>query len=465
MNINVEDVMNRINQKHVSISVLFILTCLLCLQGFISEKATAQIGMNHRLYPNHDSRRIGLSTQNVTSFRSLFSLQDPQTDDDEWDEWDENWDDIWDEGGGDRISSHFRYNRVEGPYVGMRVKKDYWIYNYPNRPFLYGLVGYALKAKMFEYQIGLEMGFFDENRLALGGEYHHIVDTPDRWIISDTENSLAAFFIQEDFHDFFMHEGGSGYVTQNLAGIYTLSAGFHYSKYDSLKKNTNWSLFGGRKDFPENPSMNAGELRSLVGGFEIDTRNSVDEPTNGWYIQMEYEHAGDGMKSDFSFDRFVADIRRYQSLGYSDGFDFRLRIGSSKGDLPWQKSYHLGGLSTLRGFPYKALPAGRMNPGGNRMVLAQLEYRMGSQDLPEEIGLWLLEQFNIILFVDAGWVGYADPSQPIFKGFKNLSWSNLKSDVGIAFSNQSGSVRLEIARRMDTGYKPFTFLFRISRSF
>ena len=82
-----------------------------------------------------------------------------------------------------------------------------------------------------------------------------------------------------------------------------------------------------------------------------------------------------------------------------------------------------------------------------------------------KFGLGISPQFNVILFVDAGWVGYADPDQSIFKGFKNLTWSNLKSDVGIAFSNQSGSVRLEIARRTDTGYKPFTFLFRISRSF
>ena len=167
--------MNRINQKHVFFSALFILTYLLCLQGFISEKATAQIAMDHQLSWNKNSQEVGLSAymKNIMSLQTLLNLQNPQTDDEWDDEWDENWDDIWDEGGGDRISSHVRYNRVEGLYVGARVKKDYWIYNYPDRPFLYGLAGYALKAKEFEYQIGLEMGFFDENRLALGGEYHH----------------------------------------------------------------------------------------------------------------------------------------------------------------------------------------------------------------------------------------------------------------------------------------------------
>ncbi len=458
--------MKRFYQKILILSGMPLAICLCCYQIFFSGNAIAQIGMNHPLAWDQNSQEIGLSAQlsNLMIFQSLLGLQNPQTDD-EWDDWDEEWDDVWDEGGGNRISAHVRYNRVEGLYLGARMKTDYWIYNRPNRPFLYGLAGYALNAKKFEYQIGLEMDFFDENRLTVGGEYHYLIDTPDRWVIADTENSLAAFFLKEDFHDFFMKEGGSGYISQNLDEAFTLSAGFYYNQYDSLKKNTNWSLFGGKKEFSENPTMHVGEIRSLLGRFTVDTRNSDELPTRGWYVQIEYEHAGDGMKSDFRFDRFVADIRRYQSLGYSDGFDFRLRVGSSKGSLPWQKSYHLGGLSTLRGFPYKAFPAGRMNPGGNRMILAQLEYRMGNQDLPEEIGLWLLEQFNVILFVDAGWVGYADPNQSIFKGFKHLTWSDFKSDVGIAFSNQSGSVRLEIARRTDTGYKPFTFLFRISRSF
>ncbi|MBN2030819.1 BamA/TamA family outer membrane protein [bacterium] len=458
--------MKRFTQKRMILSGLSFAVYLFCFHVFIYGNAMAQIGTNHQLAWGQNSQEIGLSAQLYHSMplQSLLGLRDPQTDD-EWDDWDENWDDVWTEGGGSRISAHVRYNRVEGLYLGARMKKDYWIYHCPTKPFLYGLAGYALNAKKFEYQIGLETGFFDENRLAVGGEYHHLIDTPDRWVISDTENALAAFFLKEDFHDFFTEEGGSGYISQNLAESFTLSVGFHYNQYDSLKKNTNWSLFGGKKQFPENPSMNAGEIRSLAGQFTIDTRNSVESPTRGWYVQFEYEHAGDGMKSDFHFDRFVVDIRRYQSLGYSDGFDFRLRIGSSKGSLPWQKSYHLGGLSTLRGFPYKALPDGRMFPGGNRMILTQLEYRMGSQDLPDEIGLWILEQFNIILFADAGWVGYGDPNQSIYKGFKHLTWSDFKSDVGIAISNQSGNVRLEIARRTDTGYKPFTFLFRISRSF
>lgn len=377
-------------------------------------------------------------------------------------DWDWDWEEDW---GGRRSVFDARYNRVEGLYTGVRLRKEYWQQRYPTRPFLYGLCGYSFSAKEFQFQLGLEKGFFDAYRLAFGGEYHRIIDTPDRWIIPDLENSLAAFLLKEDFQDFYLREGSSGYISQNFTRNFTLSVAYHYESFDSLKRNTKWALFGGKKQFRENPPMSAGEMRSVVGSLVIDSRNSIKTPTRGWYIQVEGEHAGDALGGNFEFDRLLVDLRRYQPLWFNEGIDCRLRVGTSSGDLPWQKRYHLGGLSTLRGFPYKAFPNGPMSPGGNRMILAQLEYRMGAQDLPDELGLGIFDYFNIILFADVGWVDIADRSTSLFKGFENLSWSTLKSDAGIALTNRGGDVRFEIARRTDTGYKPFTFCFRINRPF
>jgi len=375
----------------------------------------------------------------------------------EWD-WEEDW-------GERRSTFDVRYNRVEGLYLGLRLKKDYWRFKRTSAPALYGKIGYSLKAKEVQGQIGLEKGFFNDYRLALGGEFHRIIDTPDRWIVSDWENTFAAFLMKEDFQDFYMCEGASGYISQNITCAVTLSAEYHYDKLDSLNKNTDWSLFGGKKRFRENPAMSVGEMHSLVARIIIDSRNSRKRTTRGWYIQLEGEHAGGGLDGDFEFDRLLIDMRRYQPLGFGEGLDFRIRMGTSRGSIPWHKSFHLGGLSTLRGFPYKAFPGGPMMYGGNRMLLAQIEYRMGSQDLPDELDWGILEHFNLIIFVDAGWVGYAGSGLAVFKGFKGLSWFSLKSDVGIALANRSGSIRVQIARRLDTGYKPYVLSFRLSRPF
>lgn len=379
----------------------------------------------------------------------------------DWEDWD--WDDDWDNNKSN--DTEVRYNRVEGVYLGYALKRDFFRKRYPNRPFLFGESGYSFGNKEFQYQAGLEKGFMDDFRLAFGAEYHHQIETPDRWIIPQDENSLAAFLLKEDFYDYYLTEGYSFYITQNITPIMTWSASYHVDDMDSCKKTTNWALFGGRDKFRSNPYMSSGEIKSVKGEFTLDTRNSKTKTTHGWYAQAEYEQAGEDFKGDYDFKRFVFDIRRYQSLGYGDGLDVRIRLGSGNGNLPWQRTFQLGGISTMRGFKYKELSGGALVPGGNRMMLAQIEYRMGSQDLPDEIDMGLLEHFNLIVFSDFGWVESVDRDWDLFEGFDNLTFDNLKNDIGIALANRSGNVRFEIARRTDTAEKPFVFYFRINRAF
>lgn len=390
-----------------------------------------------------------------------------------WNDWDEDKDDE-DDGfrsrrrGRQEMDLDVRYNRVEGLYLGTRLDKDdgrNWGRRTRRRNLLFGSWGYAFKAKEFQYLAGLEKGFFDAYRLAVGGEYHRQILTPDLWIMPEEENSAAAVLIKEDFHDYYMAEGGSGWISQNVLSDLRVSAIYLSERTDSLEAVTNWALFGGKKKFRENPAMDAGQFKTLTGRVVWDTRNSVRRTTRGWYVLAEAERAGGGLGGDFEFDRFLADVRRYQPLGYGEGVDARVRVGTSKGVLPWERAFWLGGVSTLRGFKHKAFPAGWKNPGGNRMFLAQLEYRMGSEDLPDAVDLGLLEEFNLIAFTDAGWVGQADPEDGPAEGFEDLSIKTLKNDVGLALANRSGSVRFEVARRTDTSEKPYSLWFRFNRTF
>ncbi|MBN1783288.1 BamA/TamA family outer membrane protein [bacterium] len=377
-------------------------------------------------------------------------------------EWDEDWEDEWDT---DRSEPVFRYNRVEGLHLGMKLKRDYQKLNHPHQSFLFGSFGYSFAAKEFQYQAGLEKGVMNDFRLALGGEYHRLIDTPDRWIIGDIENSLAAVLLREDFQDFYIREGGSVYMEQHLTKHADVQLSYHYDQLDSIEKNTNWAVFGGKKKFRPNPKMNAGHLKSVQISVNMDTRNSKKHTTQGWWITVEGEHSLDDAESDFQFDRVLADIRRYQPLGYGEGLDFRIRAGSVTSLPPWQRTFHLGGLSTLRGFRYKAFPSGPMNPGGNRLLLGQVELRLGSETVSQAMDLEIFDLNRFVLFADAGWVGVVDPGMDLLEGFDGLGWKDFKSDVGIALTNNDGNVRFEIARRTDISRKPFTFLIRIKRDF
>jgi outer membrane protein assembly factor BamA len=379
-------------------------------------------------------------------------------------EWDDDWNDDWDSEKA-RIYD-IRFNRVEGLYLGFRIREEVMRRRYTQRPFLYGFGGYSFGARELEYQLGLEKGFFNNFRLGFGGEYHRHIDTPDHWIMPDWENSLAAFFVREDYHDFYSNEGWSVYTIQNLGDPISLQVGYHSATFDPIERNTRWSLLlAGKRQFPINPQMDSGDLRSIRSRFVWDTRNSETKTTRGWYLEIEHEHAGSDLGGDFKFNRLMLDIRHFQPLGFDDGIDFRIRTGTSEGTLPWQRRYYLGGVSTLRGFPYKFFPNGRLLPGGNRMVLMQVELRMGMQDLPDELSLGILDYFHLILFLDAGWIATVNEDVSLFKGFQTLKWNCLKTDIGMALANRTGNVRFQIARRTDTGDKPWVFTIRLSRPF
>ncbi len=378
-------------------------------------------------------------------------------------DFEQDWD--WDDWDDSRTAFDGRYNRVEGPYLGFKTNPDVMREKYNDRVIVLGKAGYAFSAKELQYQFGIEKGFFNDFRFAIGAEYHDLIESADTWVIPSDENSLAAIFLKEDFHDFYQKEGSSVYIRQNFTRNTYFSLGYYVDKLDSLNKNTNWAIFGGNKKFPENPAMSVGENKSIIANFVCDTRNSKDRTTRGWLIKMEYENAlNEDWRGDFKYERALLDIRHFQSFAAGDGLDLRIMAGSSSHQMPWHRRFYLGGLSTLRGFPYKAFPAGRMNPGGTRTLLGQVEYRMGYPEIFDDMDLDIFETFNIILFADAGWVSdmaYGD----ITDGFDDLDWNDFKSDVGIAFANNAGNVRLEIARRTDRDEKPYTVLFRINRPF
>ncbi len=382
-----------------------------------------------------------------------------------WNNSDDDWDDDWDSDMDDNRSDPvIRYNRVEGLFIGLDLDRDYKKLEYPDQAFMFGSVGYSFGAKEIEYMAGLEKGVFNDFRTSFGGEYHRQILTPDLWRMSYNENSLAAVLLREDFHDYYMAEGGSAYYEQYMTQGIRLQVGYHYDQLDSVDKNTNWSVFGGKKKFRPNPAMSVGNIKSVRASLMIDSRNSKKHPSRGWLIQIDGEHAlSDG--SDYDFDRVVTDIRRYQPMGYGEYLDLRIRAGSGSGELPWHRSFHLGGISTLRGFGYKAFPNGPMSIGGNRMLLGQVEFRMGAGSVSEMMDLDIFELNRLVLFADAGWVGSAGPGEDLIEGFGNLDWNDFKSDVGIAVTNSNGDFRVEVARRTDTSEKPFTFLIRLNRSF
>jgi len=397
-----------------------------------------------------------------------------------------NWENGWNHGGQDEEEGIWAdYNRVYGLTLGLNIPRQSWRDHRQSNYGLYGKAGYGFAAKRAQYQLGLQRWIFRKNHVTLGGEFHDLCDTEDQWIISSLENALAAGLLREDFRDYYRREGFSLYAGQNIGHFMNLQAEYHSDEISNLEKETNWSLFGGKKKFRSNPEALPGawgdqkpvvsrNLTSVVGRVELDTRDQSDTPRRGWWIQAMGEGGRFAEDDAEKFERYIVDLRRYQPTGWGENINIRLRAGSARGVLPPMYWFDLGGLSTLRGYRFKEFT-------GDRMVLANVEYRLH----PTPIDWLFFDEFNLILFVDSGYAWFANGEYPdslshwpvsaaisersrdegIEDEFSNLTWSKLKTDVGVGIETEDGDFRVDFARRTDRSGGDLVISFRLRHSF
>ena len=381
------------------------------------------------------------------------------------------------------------YNRVDGLTLGIQ-SGDFSLLKTSSHNFnILGKLGYSFASKRTQYQLGIERWLFSKYRFTLGAELHDMTDTQDEWIIGDTENTLAALLINEDFCDYYRREGHSIFANQNIGPDIHIRVGYHDDDFRNLKNKTDWSLFG-KKEFRTNPLaipnsvfnpnntseeilLDKSNIKSMAGSLQFDTRNSTENPTRGWYVQSFYERAGHEFSSDFDFERFILDVRRYQYIGWDENLDIRFRLGTSSGLLPPMYGFDLGGISTLRGYRFKEIT-------GDHAILANVEYQIETRDND----WFFLDDMNLIFFIDSGYAWFEHeqnarlltsvpaeihihPKGHIFSqsAFEDLTWNNFKTDIGIAIASFDNNFRINFAKRTDRGFEDLVVTFRIRKPF
>jgi len=361
-----------------------------------------------------------------------------------------------------------RYNRVEGLFLGLGSEKRYY-WDGSQKYNAYGSFGYGFKSHRWRYNLGLTRQFALDNSdpksaelIEIGVEGHSWTDTKDKWLIGLTENSLAAFLIHEDYRDYYGRQGitfHTAYATRQDYLTMLLRLEYTIDDYTSLSNRTEWALFGGDKLFRFNPAIDDGHMKSIIAFAGVSTVTRSSRGPEGWSFAGTAEFARKSFGSHFEFDQYTLDLRRYQPLGRYDNLNLRLRVGSSEGVVPLQRIFELGGLSTLQARPYKMY-------AGNRMVLINAEYIVNG-DILHDLDFWpswLMRNFNFLIMADAGWIEGATPSTAWYDGFRSLTLSSFKSDVGIGLASRSGSFRMAFV--WPTEYAaPGRFIFRIARPF
>jgi hypothetical protein len=295
---------------------------------------------------------------------------------------------------------------------------------------------YSFGQKQWLYDVSVVQPLIGDEVLDLGVDAYRRTATPDEFRIGDFENSLFAFFFHEDWRDYHAAEGVGTHARIYVGSAVGLGVRWTSERHRSLDKTTDWALFGGNKGQRENPEVDEGQLRQLTAFWELDTRNSKRNPTRGFLALAQWSWAGDEFGGDFEFQYF--DFRLMGGIA-----DHARRTGPDGVPLdgyaavPVQERFYLGGMGTMRATLFKSLQ-------GDRMVLGNAEMR-----------LEIFDDFQAAVFVDAGdaWVDED----------ANL---DLKWDAGVGFQDSDGSLRLNVAKKMDRGNQPDIFVTaRLQRMF
>ncbi len=325
-----------------------------------------------------------------------------------------------------------RYNRVEGFTLISGIKYED---SYGELPDFYFKGGYAFSLEKWDLEAGLRQQFGNDYAFYFGADLYQGAATSDEWMFSIHENTIASLIFKEDYHDFYYRKGINLYAGQTLSDEVTFQLNYTAENIDTLTKNTNSALFGGKKNFRENYStidnpyvLNSleGERQTLALSFTWDNRDSEEWTRRGQYANIVLETAGDdgyigGLGGDHSYDRISATFANYLPLNRKQHLGLVLKGGYSEDNLPLDKWFFLGGPGSLRGYDFKEYY-------GNRYFLANLDYYFEFSN-----------DFSLAIFGDIGKAGTSQYS------FEN---NDFKSDIGVGIMFED-AFRLDISQRLD----------------
>ncbi|SNS31147.1 Surface antigen [Belliella buryatensis] len=206
------------------------------------------------------------------------------------------------------------------------------------------------------------------------------------------------------------------YERQFLKGLY-LGPRYEFRADDIYKKEE-----GGILDNNLVAGANGQRLSGLGLVLNYDTRDNIFQPKMGWNNSLSWMSFRSVFGSNFTFDQYVIDIRKYINTYKNQVLAIQSYLSFTTGHPPFQHISLIGGSDLMRGYF-----EGRYRD--NHAIVQQLEYR-----LP------VYRNFGLVFFGSAGQV--ADR-------FSNFGLNRTRYGAGFGFRyrlNPDGlNIRIDIA--------------------
>jgi len=345
-----------------------------------------------------------------------------------------------------------RYNRVQGIFPGGELKLNTFDEDF----FLLTRFGYGISDKEFRYILGIENETNFEDKNGFRFLFFNEVRTNDEWIIGPVENTLASLFLKEDFMDYFAKKGSELVIRNEIKKNIFLGGEIGLFDYESVKKKTDWALFGGSKAFRDNPEITEGRELYFKINVGYDNRETDFFVTTSTILDFYLETGS----QDFDYTGFGLTLQKYQDITFTQRLSLRFMLKCRRSALDEQHLFDLGGIGSLRGYRFKEFT-------GNYMQLFNLDYSFGG-DLLQKLPLQFIptyESASLVLFMDIGSFYLSQKDESYFDSIKELVSENFKSSLGISISLAGDLIRFDFARRLDSKKAPMVFTARFLKSF
>lgn len=194
---------------------------------------------------------------------------------------------------------------------------------------------------------------------------------------------------------------------------------------------------------------------SVTAGLTRDSSQPLFSPTRGMLSSISATYSGLGFNSTYHFWRTVAELRRYEGLGWDVVLAWKVKgglIASSDPDeiVPTEERFYAGGSQSVRGWSRAALGPSDADgtPIGGKSLLE------GSVELRVPVWRWI----SLALFADGGNV-WLDSRGHQPADLRYAAGSGLRIETPI------GPVRLDVARPVGEDLRDYQIFLSVGQAF
>jgi hypothetical protein len=342
----------------------------------------------------------------------------------------------------DRADHLFRYNRVEGAFLGGAVRVS------PAEPErrdwdVYAHLGWAFAESTARGELAFRWhpGPVDApgpRWSATVGGYRRLRDMtsfrpPLQWELG---YALGAALGGYDVRDYYDALGAEAFATRRSGG-WTARLGGRVEAHDSVTRNTTGYLFGTATDFPQVAAAEPGTHAAVEGTLRYARGTGAFGVGGGLIAQL----TADQGFGDFGVTRATALLStrfpsRYITL------IARGDAGTVLGEAPPQFLFRFGGIEGLRGYARNEFGGSTAALGRARVLLHLPPY---GQEPLFRAGLFLFPPLRpaLVLSGDAGWTRVSDDSRPSLLRLGAAETDGVRYSYGVGLSLFEDAVSVE----------------------